>query len=62
MRDRVIPPEHAAVMATNAAVHRVVDLDAEHDVAATAPIDLARLLDDIARQSDEQRRPQEHQR
>jgi pimeloyl-ACP methyl ester carboxylesterase len=50
MRDRVIPPDHSAVMATNAKATRVIDLDAEHDVAATAPIELARLLDNIAHQ------------
>ena len=48
MRDRVIPPEHSAKMAANAQAGRVIDLDAEHDVAATAPAELARLLDEIA--------------
>ena len=45
LRDRVIPPDHALVMAANAAADTVVDIDADHDVAASAPEELAGLLD-----------------
>jgi pimeloyl-ACP methyl ester carboxylesterase len=47
-RDRVIPPEHALVMAANAGATEVVDLDAGHDVVADAPVALAALLDRLA--------------
>lgn len=46
--DRVIPPDHALVMAANAGAGRVVDLDAGHDTMASAPAELAALLDEIA--------------
>jgi pimeloyl-ACP methyl ester carboxylesterase len=45
--DRVIPPDHALQMAANAGA-TVIDIDATHDVAATAPAELAALLDRIA--------------
>jgi pimeloyl-ACP methyl ester carboxylesterase len=48
MRDRVIPPDHAAQMAANVGVDEIIDLDAEHDVAASAPAQLAAVLDRIA--------------
>jgi pimeloyl-ACP methyl ester carboxylesterase len=47
MRDRVIPPDHAAKMALNAKADKVVDLDAEHDVAASVPAELAAVLHQI---------------
>lgn len=46
MRDRVIPPEHALTMAANAGAP-VVDLDATHDVAGSAPAGLALLIEDF---------------
>lgn len=48
LRDRVIPPDHALVMARNARAGEVVDLDAEHDTPGTAPAALAAVLDRIA--------------
>ena len=45
LRDRVIPPEHALQMARNAGADDVIDLDAAHDIAGTAPLELARVLD-----------------
>jgi pimeloyl-ACP methyl ester carboxylesterase len=50
-RDRVIPPDHATTMAANAGVEEIVDLDAEHDVAGSAPTELAAVLDRIAQSS-----------
>ena len=48
LRDRVIPPDLSLTMARNAGARDVIDLDAEHDVAGTAPRPLARVLDEIA--------------
>jgi len=48
MRDRIIPPEHALQMAANAGATTVIDIEADHDVAGSAPQDLARILDRIA--------------
>jgi pimeloyl-ACP methyl ester carboxylesterase len=48
LRDRVIPPDHALVMAANAEAGEVVDLDAAHDVAGSAPAELAAVLDRVA--------------
>jgi pimeloyl-ACP methyl ester carboxylesterase len=45
LRDRVIPPDNALLMATNAGATEVIDLDAGHDIAAEAPTELARLLE-----------------
>ncbi len=47
-RDRIIPAEHALVMAANAGATEVVDVDAGHDVVGDAPEALAALLDRIA--------------
>jgi pimeloyl-ACP methyl ester carboxylesterase len=47
-RDRVIPPDHALVMAANGGADEIIDIDAEHDVAGTAPEALAAILDRIA--------------
>jgi pimeloyl-ACP methyl ester carboxylesterase len=47
-RDRIIPADHALVMAANAGAAEVVDLDAGHDVVGDAPEALAALLDRIA--------------
>jgi pimeloyl-ACP methyl ester carboxylesterase len=48
LRDRIIPPDHALRMAANAGATTVLDIDADHDVAGSAPQDLARILDRIA--------------
>jgi pimeloyl-ACP methyl ester carboxylesterase len=48
LRDRIIPPEHALVMAATAGASEVVDLDAGHDVVGDAPEALAAVLDRIA--------------
>ncbi|MGH2820858.1 MAG: hypothetical protein ACRDJ5_09410, partial [Actinomycetota bacterium] len=48
LRDAVIPPDHALVMAANANVHETIDIDAEHDMAASAPEALAATLDRLA--------------
>lgn len=45
--DRVIPPEHALVMAANGGVGEIVDLEGEHDLAGTAPAELAAVIDGI---------------
>ncbi len=52
LSDRIIPPEHALVMAANAGARDVVDLESGHDVVADAPEALAALLDRIARHPD----------
>ena len=46
--DRIIPPEHGLVMAANAGVTDVIDLDAGHDVVGDAPEALAQVLDRLA--------------
>src|SRR3954447_17070620 len=48
LRDRVIGPDLALTMARNAGAREVIDLDAEHDIAGTAPLELANVLDEIA--------------
>jgi pimeloyl-ACP methyl ester carboxylesterase len=48
LQDRVIPPTQAELMIANMGGAEVIDIDAGHDVAATAPEALARILDDLA--------------
>ena len=50
--DRVIPPELADQMIRNMGGARVVDIDAPHEVAIDRPEDLAAVLNDIARRSE----------
>jgi pimeloyl-ACP methyl ester carboxylesterase len=52
MRDRVIPPDHALRMAANARAGTIIDIDATHDVAASAPEQLAHILDQIVKDLD----------
>lgn len=47
MRDRIIPPDHALRMAANAGATTIIDIDADHDVAGSAPHELARILDEL---------------
>jgi pimeloyl-ACP methyl ester carboxylesterase len=44
LRDRVIPPDHAVTMAANANADEIIDIDATHDVMASAPVELAAML------------------
>jgi pimeloyl-ACP methyl ester carboxylesterase len=48
LNDRVIPPDHALVMASNAKATEIIDIDATHDVMASAPAELAAILDGFA--------------
>jgi pimeloyl-ACP methyl ester carboxylesterase len=52
MGDRVIPPDHALRMAANAGADTIIDIDATHDVAASAPQALATILDRIVENLD----------
>jgi pimeloyl-ACP methyl ester carboxylesterase len=48
LQDRVIPPEQVEQMIANMGGAEVIDVDAGHDVATTAPEGLARILDELA--------------
>ena len=47
-KDRVIPPDLVEQMIANMGGAEVIDVDAGHDVATTAPEPLARILDEVA--------------
>ena len=48
LRDKVIPPELVETMVSNMGGATVVDIDAGHRVAATAPAELAAIVDSCA--------------
>ena len=45
LRDQVITPELVDIMVANMGGAKLIDIDAGHDVASSAPIELAALLD-----------------
>lgn len=48
LQDRVIPPDHALIMAANANVTEIVDIESKHDVAGDAPLELASIINSFA--------------